>query len=129
MESEQSTPSGGTGGACCQWSITRVSWCCAPVHFKIATHDAKPVKPPQGDEDVDAEALLKGSWGRGSYKKRTYSELLQSSLPAGEHAQAAPMVPAKNGFVHAAILAYSLHHDLVIRPDDVWISILVQFNF
>lgn len=34
-----------------------------------------------------------------------------------------------NGFVHAALEAYSRHRRLVIRPDDVWITILTQFNF
>lgn len=33
-----------------------------------------------------------------------------------------------NGFVTAAVKAYSSHHHLVIRPDDVWISILTQFS-
>lgn len=35
---------------------------------------------------------------------------------------------ATNGFVNAAVSAYSSHHALVIKPDDVWIAILVQFN-
>ncbi|GJJ78993.1 hypothetical protein EMPS_11352 [Entomortierella parvispora] len=34
-----------------------------------------------------------------------------------------------NGFVDTAVRAYSDHHHLVIRPDDVWIAILSQFNF
>lgn len=33
-----------------------------------------------------------------------------------------------NAFVGAATEAYSHHHHLVIRPDDVWSSILSQFN-
>ncbi|KAI9878698.1 MAG: hypothetical protein M1830_010791 [Pleopsidium flavum] len=38
--------------------------------------------------------------------------------------------PAKygNGFVGAALKAYNGHHHLVIRPDDVWMTILTQFN-
>ncbi|EFC38303.1 predicted protein [Naegleria gruberi] len=32
-----------------------------------------------------------------------------------------------NSFIHSAILAYSEHHNLVIRPDDVWIAIATQF--
>ncbi|KAG0288429.1 hypothetical protein BGZ96_007818 [Linnemannia gamsii] len=34
-----------------------------------------------------------------------------------------------NGFVNTALKAYNEHHHLVLRPDDVWIAILSQFNF
>ncbi|KAH8829888.1 hypothetical protein DL96DRAFT_1590808 [Flagelloscypha sp. PMI_526] len=34
-----------------------------------------------------------------------------------------------NGLVHTLLLAYNQHHAVVIRPDDVWISILTQFSF
>lgn len=34
-----------------------------------------------------------------------------------------------NGFVHAAYRAYSFHHHLRIRPEDVWFSILTQLSF
>ncbi|KAJ4329397.1 hypothetical protein N0V84_000031 [Fusarium piperis] len=34
-----------------------------------------------------------------------------------------------NGFVNAAWQAYSDHHHLHIRPEDVWFSILTQLNF
>lgn len=35
---------------------------------------------------------------------------------------------AQNGFVDAAVKAYSDHHHLIIRPEDVWFSVLVQLN-
>jgi hypothetical protein len=34
----------------------------------------------------------------------------------------------RHGFVDTAVEAYSYHHHLVIRPDDVWITILTQFS-
>lgn len=34
-----------------------------------------------------------------------------------------------NGFVQTVVSAYSGHHDLIIRPDDIWIAILSQFSF
>ena len=34
-----------------------------------------------------------------------------------------------NGFVWAAYHAYSAHHHLVIRPEDVWFAILTQMSF
>ncbi|KAJ7455496.1 hypothetical protein FB451DRAFT_1277961 [Mycena latifolia] len=39
------------------------------------------------------------------------------------------VVPQRSGFVHTVIAAYNQHHALVIRPDDVWLAILCQFNF
>jgi hypothetical protein len=38
------------------------------------------------------------------------------------------LIPRKNGFVDTVITAYNAHHALVIRPDDVWLAILSQFN-
>ncbi|CAK4878332.1 unnamed protein product, partial [Aphanomyces euteiches] len=38
-------------------------------------------------------------------------------------------VPSTSGFVLGAIQAYSYHHNLVIRPDDIWLAIMVQFGF
>ncbi|KAF8170291.1 hypothetical protein K438DRAFT_1614081, partial [Mycena galopus ATCC 62051] len=39
------------------------------------------------------------------------------------------ILPNKNGFFYAALTAYNKHHALIIRPDDVWLTILCQFNF
>ncbi|KAJ7636630.1 hypothetical protein FB45DRAFT_828825 [Roridomyces roridus] len=38
-------------------------------------------------------------------------------------------VPGTNGFVHTVIEAYNRHHALILRPDDIWLSILCQLNF
>ncbi|KDO25464.1 hypothetical protein SPRG_09407 [Saprolegnia parasitica CBS 223.65] len=32
------------------------------------------------------------------------------------------------GFVRGVIEAYNNHHDLVLRPDDIWLAILIQFG-
>ena len=53
------------------------------------------------------------------------AEILQSSFPASCQS----IVPLSNGFIHAISTAYNRHHALVIRPDDVWLAILSQFNF
>ncbi|KAJ7856646.1 hypothetical protein B0H14DRAFT_3864875 [Mycena olivaceomarginata] len=39
------------------------------------------------------------------------------------------VIPKPNGFVDTVVSAYNQHHALVLRPDDVWIAILTQFNF
>ncbi|KAF8209136.1 hypothetical protein K438DRAFT_1573226 [Mycena galopus ATCC 62051] len=39
------------------------------------------------------------------------------------------IIPNKNGFVATLLEAYTQDRALVIRPDDVWLAILCQFNF
>jgi hypothetical protein len=39
-----------------------------------------------------------------------------------------PYLATSNGFVNTAVQAYSKHHHLVLRPEDIWFSILVQTN-
>lgn len=51
--------------------------------------------------------------------------ILQSSFDGRDLKQ---IHGSSNGFVTAAVQAYSSHHHLVIRPDNVWISILTQFS-
>ncbi|KAJ6644141.1 hypothetical protein Bhyg_09107 [Pseudolycoriella hygida] len=36
---------------------------------------------------------------------------------------------SENGFVRTVIECYNNHHNLVIRPDDIWTAILIQFSF
>ncbi|PWY68571.1 hypothetical protein BO94DRAFT_540244 [Aspergillus sclerotioniger CBS 115572] len=51
--------------------------------------------------------------------------ILQSSFPElPRH-----ITPDENGFVRAVWKAYSNHHHLVLRPDDIWFAILVQLSF
>ncbi|KAF8954844.1 hypothetical protein BDZ97DRAFT_1862717 [Flammula alnicola] len=96
-----------------------------PVHFNIAAHDAKPIhlyRPL-----LNAEELLAGTWGAKAKTLRS-AELLQTSLYAGKQDFSA-IYGEHNGFVNTIIKAYNDHHHLVLRPDDVWIAILGQFNF
>jgi hypothetical protein len=37
--------------------------------------------------------------------------------------------PAHSGLVSATVEAYNGHHELVLRPDDVWQAVLTQFSF
>jgi len=53
------------------------------------------------------------------------NEILQSSFPE----TSSDIVPSSNGFTRTIIDAYNYHHALIIRPDDVWLAILVQFSF
>jgi hypothetical protein len=52
-------------------------------------------------------------------------DLLQSSFSSENSKN---IIGTNNGFVQACIKAYSNHHHLQIRPDDVWITILTQLS-
>ncbi|KAF9349831.1 hypothetical protein BGX26_011918 [Mortierella sp. AD094] len=50
-------------------------------------------------------------------------EIFQSSFQG-----TSDIIPSYNGFVFSITEAYNQHRGLIIRPDDVWLAILVQFN-
>ena len=90
------------------------------VTIKAATHRAEEVAPIA---DITARNLLKVACDKES---QMCKELLQSSFETNEHVN---ISASSNGFVASAITAYSRHHHLRIRPDDVWTAILTQFSF
>ena len=88
----------------------------------------------EGGFTQDATNVLANSWGSagGNWDAMDakFSELLQSSFSSDSAELGSNnVIPNHNGFVNALAAAYNQHHDLVIRPDDVWIAILSQFNF
>ncbi|KAM0798439.1 hypothetical protein BDR22DRAFT_373388 [Usnea florida] len=92
-----------------------------PVTIKPAAHGANVVRQPQ--QASDPQDLL----NRACYKEsKKCVELLQSSF---DSKPSAAIQPSTNGFVHGAILAYSQHHHLQIRPEDVWFAIISQIGF
>ncbi|TFK74432.1 hypothetical protein BDN72DRAFT_833338 [Pluteus cervinus] len=68
-------------------------------------------------------------------RKQAYiNDFLCSSF--GARANSAPLadsngravVPNVNGLLNTSIMAYNLHHNLSIRPDDVWLCMLSQLS-
>lgn len=55
-------------------------------------------------------------------------QIMQSSF-SETALQETHMSPSRNGLVYAAYYAYSYHHHLTLRPEDVWFAILSQLNF
>jgi Domain of unknown function (DUF4419) len=64
--------------------------------------------------------------------KPTYSPdggvIIQSSFPPQSSTSPSTTYSIRHGFPYVAMQAYNLHHHLTIRPDDIWLSILTQFN-
>lgn len=88
------------------------------VTIKPAEHLASPVNVQ--DRGVNGAEVLR------KIRQGYHREILQSSLGKDRDLQDFDISP--NGFVNAAIRAYSGHHHLRIRPDDVWLAILTQFS-
>ncbi|KAJ7474121.1 hypothetical protein FB451DRAFT_1351505 [Mycena latifolia] len=124
-----------------------------PVTFAVASHSANPVSRPLGTDGghtprevlqlacapqaKNAGEILQSSLTgeRGEPKRKMLDKLLpfKKSKPAKD-APPAPetisdIIPTRNGLVDTVILAYNKHHALVLRPDDVWLAILTQFNY
>ncbi|KAJ7097155.1 hypothetical protein B0H15DRAFT_928532 [Mycena belliarum] len=93
-----------------------------PVSFPVAAH---PAKPYEGQTGSTAAHALAAACPNVHTK---VGEILQSSLGSGDE-QVPNLVPNANGFVAAVLDAYTQDRALVIRPDDVWLAILSQFNF
>lgn len=83
--------------------------------------------------DVKAEIVNRNKDSSGNpsicsqlmpYGKNHCTEVLMET-PFSERVHASP----KNGFVKTVIECYNNHHNLVIRPDDIWTAILTQFSF
>lgn len=57
------------------------------------------------------------------------AELIMTSLSVTNMSTAPGLRPSGDSFVRGAIQAWGEHLHLVVRPDEVWFTILVQMNF
>ncbi|CAL8070651.1 unnamed protein product [Orchesella dallaii] len=74
-------------------------------------------KPPFADAGKNLIAGLR------QYQKNNCIEILQSTnFPTSA-------IPRKNGFVNTVVDCYNSHHNLIVRPDDIWATIMIQFSF
>ncbi|KAF7333295.1 hypothetical protein MSAN_02424600 [Mycena sanguinolenta] len=108
-----------------------------PVSFPVATHPAKPYQFTHGRAPHTAPEFFAMACKDQNTKA---GEMLQFSLPDANGSTDASggrnmtaripnVVPNRNGFVATVLDAYTQDRALVIRPDDVWLAILCQFNF
>lgn len=92
-----------------------------PVTVNIAKHAASLCQPPYASSS--SQTLFERSC---AVEAEDCKEVIQSSfnLNADE-----TLHSSSNGFIEGAVKAYSYHHHLQIRPDDVWFAILTQLSF
>ncbi|KAJ6450378.1 hypothetical protein C8R45DRAFT_916894 [Mycena sanguinolenta] len=107
-----------------------------PVTFSAAPHDANPVSlqhlPAGGytPAEILAQACPKQHTAAKTLLRYGFSGVSEGTGGGRDFTARFPnLVPNRNGFVNTVIQAYNHHHALVIRPDDVWLAILCQFNF
>ncbi|KAJ6007409.1 hypothetical protein N7540_011385 [Penicillium herquei] len=93
-----------------------------PITLITATH------PPRKWEKQNvstAEELLACS---SPEDQRQSQRIIQSSFPQSSFRES-HVSASRNGFVWSLFNAYSHHHNLILRPEDVWFSILTQLSF
>jgi len=66
--------------------------------------------------------------GGASTGSKTAATIIQSSA-SGDDGKSSSVSGAEYGLVSAIQHAYNTHHNLVLRPDDIWQAILTQFSF
>ncbi|MCJ1374535.1 hypothetical protein MMC20_005767 [Loxospora ochrophaea] len=95
-----------------------------PVTIHPAPHSANAVKESKSNRAVNsAEALLKASCPADF---KDCKNIIQSSF--SKFGPQSSILPSENGFVYSAIDAYSDHHHLTLRPEDIWFAILTQLS-
>ncbi|CAK7202017.1 hypothetical protein SEUCBS139899_004735 [Sporothrix eucalyptigena] len=120
-----------------------------PVTIKVANHPASPVSPgvlrgensrrrgpaPQTNTEPAAKLTSHQVLTKLAHKDAAkIGPLLTTSLGpqtslTDDTLKNLNLVVKDHGLVRAAYEAYSSHHHLVLRPDDVWLAILVQFSY
>ncbi|KAJ7812134.1 hypothetical protein B0H13DRAFT_2243187 [Mycena leptocephala] len=104
-----------------------------PISFSVAPHTANSMELTHS---FSAMEILATSC---KAQHRYVEEILQCAFSAGAQVESSgrdstAKIPNLypdyhgNGFVNTVIDAYDQHRALVVRPDDVWLTILSQFN-
>lgn len=96
-----------------------------PVRVVPSAHGANSIKYGHEDKFVDNafEVLMTACPDVGEKS----IEILQTSLD--DDGLPSAMKASRNGLVYSICKAYSYHHHLHIRPEDIWFAALSQFSF
>ncbi|KAH8887994.1 hypothetical protein GQ53DRAFT_808631 [Thozetella sp. PMI_491] len=105
-----------------------------PVTIQVAKHEARPVSyalqsgiPAERDSQNVLEKLA--SKNSSDIGKILHTGLGPQTSLSDARLQDLRLSVQDHGLVRAAYYAYSDHHHLVLRPEDVWFAILTQFSF
>ncbi|KAL1599885.1 hypothetical protein SLS60_007690 [Paraconiothyrium brasiliense] len=90
-----------------------------PVTVKIAKHAANPWPSQKASSNQDLLPRPESLKSEG---------VIQCSVLPQDYLQT-HITPSGNGLVWAAHHAYSQHHHLTLRPEDIWFAIISQLSF
>ena len=91
------------------------------VTIKTAPHTATRFQAPNDERHpVNADSFFSCT----EAFQQSGSRVIGSSFDSTQR-----VYPKSNGFVDTVLRAYNGHHNLVIRPDDVWIAIISQLSY
>ncbi|KAL8724575.1 MAG: hypothetical protein Q9166_007870 [cf. Caloplaca sp. 2 TL-2023] len=92
-----------------------------PVTVNVTSHRGRPwINPPPV---VSTEQLFEKSCPD---EHRNCKKVIQSFFSDFPNAS---ICGSSNGFVRACFYAYSHHHHLILRPEDIWFAVLSQLSF
>jgi hypothetical protein len=108
-----------------------------PVTIKPSAHGANEFRAEYGGKPVPTIRELTGvgnektkdddkTKGKGKNDTKVDAKIIQSSFQ--NVTSESSIYSTRTGFPAAAFKAYNEHQHLEIRPDDIWLSILTQFN-
>jgi hypothetical protein len=96
-----------------------------PVTVRPSNHQAREWTARPATSDLN---LLQASC-RDEFDHDVSTQFEQVIQPSSKDSENTNVCPSSNGFVCAVSAAYSQHHHLSIRPEDVWFTILSQLSF
>ncbi|KAL4967612.1 DUF4419 domain-containing protein [Aspergillus stella-maris] len=93
-----------------------------PITLNTAPHGPRAWQDPRAST---AAELFARSCPENHQKSQN---IIQSSFPR-KFPYDTHISASQHGFIWALVAAYSCHHNLTIRPEDIWFSILTQLSF
>lgn len=97
-----------------------------PVVILVAKHEARTLWAGK-EPTKTSRALLNNVAPK---LKEEIGDIIQASSSLSDFRLSETHILAcDNGLVQTAFLAYTAHHHLVLRPEDIWFAILSQFSF
>ncbi|KAK0609704.1 hypothetical protein B0T17DRAFT_501269 [Bombardia bombarda] len=110
---------------------TALFTCISPTTFASVTilPGAKPKAYTGGRGVASASDFFHQSTPNELWNTSTKPQLILSSYDGSKFSADAGIRPSSDSFVRGAIQAWGEHLHLVIRPDEVWFTILAQMNF
>ncbi|KAK4227900.1 hypothetical protein QBC38DRAFT_509297 [Podospora fimiseda] len=90
----------------------------------LTTHDTS---TPNYGRRVSPSSSSSSSPSRSRPLTNPPKTIQSSSFPNLSHTST--LYSSKNGLLHSILEAYNNHHNLILRPDDIWLAILTQLSF